>query len=272
MTIEEGLDDLELEDGPVWELGGLRLHIGDAGDEGLDDVAELEGEDEDAAGDGTVAGWQRLASRPITLNPTVNPAAIVPAPEDPLLAVEQVLDELRKVVSPLPNRRQARLLRWRRGAGPAKRIAVRPAKGQPLQIPGGRSRVSYGQFGVTLRLEAPDPVILSDHFHTETFTAGETKTIVNAGSFTAVRPGAWWLTAPGGVTIENLDFDEYVRFPSGPLTVSRTRDIVSSVEDYSSGICYGPGDSLFPRWPLLRPGDNTIKASAACTLYWRDTW
>ena len=122
---------------------------------------------------------------------------------------------------------------------------------------------------VVLRVDAPDPVILSDEYHEHTFEAGETYTVTNAGSFTATLPGAWWLEAAGPVTIENLDFDEYVRFPVGPVTVSRSREIDA---DGAYGLCLGPGGTYFPRWPLLRPGDNTIKASAACTFRWRDTW
>lgn len=264
MPLEAGLGAL---DEGTWELGGLALRVATAGDDGLDDVAELEGEDADGAGDGAIAGDQRLSSRPIDLQLSFEPLTGEVTDEMHSTLAAQI-DELRKVVSPLPDRSQTRLLRWRRRGEPAKRIAVRPARGKPLTLPGDWRRLTAAQVTPKLRLEAPDPVILSDEYHTVTFTAGETKIIANAGSFCAVLPGSWWLAADGPVVIENLDHGEYVQFPVGPVTVTRSREIVAS----SYGLCYGPASTLFPRWPLLRPGDNTIRASAPCTFNWRDTW
>ncbi|HRW40515.1 MAG TPA: hypothetical protein P5193_03115 [Microthrixaceae bacterium] len=278
MTLEEGLVALE----PLeWELGGRRLKLTERGDEGLDDLAEVENDAEDATGDGEAPGEARLAARPITLysfvhapgdyHVSTNPTGLDPsAPNDPAV-FSAALDEIRMALGLLPNRAGTRLLRWRRAGEVAKRIAVVPAVGKPLAVPGGQARVAEADPSteLTLRLTAPDPVILSDDLHSHTFAAGETFTVVNAGTFTAILPCAWSLVSAGPVTIENLDFDEYVRFPAGPVTVSRDRESVAT-----GAYCeyYGPGDAWFPRWPLLRPGDNTIRASAACTLYWRDTW
>lgn len=266
--LEGDLEPLSDDDELAWELGGLVLHVEGEGDQGLDDTAELEGEDNDAAGDGSVAGDQRLASRPIELSAAVlTPEGF--ADDGTASAFAANLNEIRKVVSPLPDRTQGRLLRWRRAGEPAKRISVRPAKGKPLTVPGGQSRLAFDKAEVKLRLEAPDPVILSDEYHYHDFTAGETYEVINEGSFTADQPTAWWLTSTGGVTIENLDFDEFVRFPGGPLTVGRNRTCETST---TYGLCFGPSSTLIPRWPLLRPGANSIRASAACRFYWRDTW
>ncbi len=268
MPLEVDLEELPDDGENHWELGGLTLEVTTDGDEGLDDLAENEGEDQDAAGDGTISGEQWLASRPVGL--TVRIAAPDgTATDETAAAFAASLHELRVVMSLLPDRTATRLLRWRRVGEPAKRIAVRPAKGRALTVPGDVRRLAYDHADAVLRLEAPDPVVLSDEYHEYVFEAGETATITNAGSFTAVQPSAWWLSADVPVTIENLDHDEYVRFPSGPVTVGRNYDISAPV---SGNLCYGPGSTLYPRWPLLRPGDNTIKASAACTFRWRDTW
>lgn len=275
MTLETGLTALT--EG-TWELGavlagdgtaqpGIELAMAEDGDEGLDDVAEVEDDAEDAAGDGTAAAEQRLSGRPINLSVKIQPAT------GPVLGdhaeFANVLNELRKVLSPLPDRTQTRLLRWRRPGEPAKRIAVLPATGRPLQVPGDWRRI-VGAFAIAkVRLAAPNPIIESDELHSHTFTAGSTATITNDGSITAVLPTSWQLTSAVPVTLENVDFDEYVRFPVGPVTVSQRRVVDASG---SFGIYYGPGGTWFPRWPLIRPGDNEFRASAACTLSWRDSW
>jgi hypothetical protein len=156
-----------------WELGGLRWGDIDpetglcpttTGDEGLDDVSELLAEDTPLNGDGSVAAFGRLAPRAITLR-------VGYSGTDEGLA--DMLDALRKVISPLPNRRATRLLRWQRLGEPAKRIAVQPAVGKPLTVPGDEARLKYGTAKeIVIRLTAPDPVILSDVRHDEAFTAG----------------------------------------------------------------------------------------------------
>jgi hypothetical protein len=159
-----------------WELGGLRY--GDitapdpdlglcptvTGDEGLDDVSELLAEDTPLNGDGSVAAFGRLAPRAITLR-------VGYAGTDEGLAA--ALAALRMVISPLPNRRATRWLRWQRVGEPAKRIAVQPAVGKPLTVPGDEARLKYASAReIVIRLTAPDPVILSDVRHDEAFTAG----------------------------------------------------------------------------------------------------
>jgi len=253
-----------------WELGGLRWStIGESGDQGLDDLAETEDDAEDAPVDGAVGGRVRLTPRAIAIPrwfaPDVNDLG------DRAEALADELDALRAVMSPLPDRTSTQLLRWRRRGEVAKRISVRPAVGKPLDgLIGDRNRLLHDSTPVTLRLTAPQPVILSDVWHEETFTAGETKTIHNAGTLTAVQPIAWWIESTTAVTIEHMTYtDEYIRFPSGP--VSTTRDLTIDATG-GFGLCWGRNSSPFPKWPLLRPGDNPIKASAACTFRWRDTW
>lgn len=267
--LEEGLASLDEMEA---ELGGFTLDLQAPGDSeaivGVDDPGEVEDDEQEGAGDGTVAGHQRLASRAIQV--IHRPDAGTSEDLDTRAATfADSLNELRKVMSPLPDRTQTRLFRWRLYGEPAKRIAVRPAKGQPMSVPANWRRLVQSHADVLLRLDAPDPVILSDEYHEHIFEAGETYTVVNAGSFTATLPCAWWLEADGDVAIENLDYGEYVRFTDGPLTVARDREIVGAT---SFGKCFGPDGSYFPRWPLLRPGNNTIRASAACTFRWRDTY
>ena len=251
-----------------WELGGFRwgdldeeddtgVCAAEAGDEGLDDVSELLAEDTPLAVDGSTAAFGRLAPRPISLW-----LGFSGTPEE----LEDVLDALRLVTSPLPNRRATRLLRWRRIGGVAKRIAVQPAVGKPITVPSGYQRLLQGQVvPIQIRLTAPDPVILSDVRHDEAFTAGSTITCVNAGTFTALHPCGWEATFPGACTIENLDHGEGVSFSAG-ATVSRDRSL-------TAGVASRPNGRLLPLWPLLRPGDNDIRVSGgSATFSWRDTW
>lgn len=250
-----------------WELGGFRwgedvdpdtgVCVAEAGDEGLDDVSELLAEDTPLNGDGSTTTSGRLAPRPINLW-----LGFSGTPEE----LEDVLDAIRLVTSPLPNRHATRLLRWRRAGGVAKRIAVQPAVGKPLIVPSGYARLVQGQaVPIQVRLTAHDPVILSDLRHDEDFTSGETVNCVNAGTFTAVHPCAWSATFPGAVTVENLDHGEGVTF-SEAATVERDRSL-------TAGLASRPNGRLLPRWPLLRPGDNDIRATGgAMTFSWRDTW
>lgn len=265
MPLEPGLSALTEHQ---WELGGLPLRIAEPGDEGLDDITEVEpGDDTDSTADGEPSAAQRLAARSIVLNVGLSnlPAGSLSGAE----VFARELNELRKVLSPLPNRRATRMLRWRRIGEPAKRLLVQPAT-RPLVVPGDRARISWQHADhLVIRLEAPDPIVLSDEYHEHVFSGAGTTTIDMAGSFTAVNPTAWWLTSPGPVTVENVTYGEYVRFPSA-VTVSRNREVIGSGGTYS--LAYGPGSTLFPRWPLIRPGEQTIRVSAPCTLRWRDTY
>ena len=268
MSLEAGRTALE--EG-TWELGGLGLPaagIGVVYDDGLDDVGEVEGEGEDLAGDGTTPGHLRLTSRPVTLG--LSTRAPSTSDEDPFgdESYADLMHQLRIVCSLPPNRTGSRLLRWRRHGEIAWRLWVQPGPGKPLTVPGDEARIVYNNADLVVRATAPNPVIVSDELHTVTFSAGETKSIENLGSLTAVFPWAWSLSAPGAVTLEHLDFDEYVRFPAGPVTVSTDGEIVAPG---TYGLAYGPAGSIGPRMPLLRPGVNHIRASAACTFSWRDT-
>lgn len=256
------------------ELGGLKLRMAaDDTDDGLDDVSEVEGEDDEGGLDGGPAISLELKPRPITLRvyPQIGPTDLLTAAEVYALWA----NELRKVMSPLPDRAQTRTLRWRRPGEVTKRIEVQPAVGRALQMPTGRSALQYfnPDQPATLRLTAPDPVVLSDAVHSETFTAGQTKTLVNAGSFTAVSPMAWALASPagtGGLIVEHLDFGEYIAFPARPLLISRQQGIYGPAGTY--GVAYGRDLSPFPSWPVLRPGNNSIRCSAPATIQWRDSW
>jgi hypothetical protein len=263
----EPLDELE------YELGGLRFKIGDAGDEGLDDIPEVEGDDEAGAGDGAHPAYQRLASREIKLTIPIAENGTGDTVEE---RFAQFLHQLRIVLSPLPDRYATRLLRFRRLGEVAKRIAVRPATGQkPLTVKGAdgtaRARLQFSHAVAEVYLEAFEPAILSDLLHREELVANTPTEIVNAGSFCSVLPTNWALdyagTAP--LVLEHLDFDEYMRFPAGPLTVS-TRLEIEGPGTY--GLVYGPGGQVLVDPILLRPGANSIRASQACTFDWRDTW
>lgn len=267
MPLDPGLTPLEEHE---WELGGLKLKIVEPGDEGLDDLPEVEPEDDtDSVADGEPTSRQRLAPRSITLNVGLSnlPAGLLTGPE--VFAHE--LNELRKVLSPLPNRRATRLLRWRRIGEAPKRLIVQPGT-RPLTTPGDRARISWQHAErLVIRLEAADPIIQSDEYQEHTFSGPfpSTLSVDMAGSFTAVNPTAWSLTSPGAVTLENVTYGEFVRFPAS-ATVSRNREVIGGSGTYS--LAYGPGSTLFPRWPLLRPGVQTIRASAPCTFRWRDTY
>jgi len=268
MALEPGLDPMEMFE---WELGGLRWNaVHEDGDEGLDDIAETEDDAADAGLDGITGGRQRLTARPITINRWFAPPDADGDEAARAVELAAELDALKVVMSPLADRSALRLLRWRRRGEPAKRIAVKPATGKPLTIPGDRRKLLNDRARVVMRLTAPDPVILSDEYHQVTFTAGQTHTIVNAGTFEAVQPIAWWLTSEVPVTIEHLDFtDEWIRFPVGPVTVGRDLSIDAP---NAYGLCFGRDSDPFPLWPILRPGANRIRASAPCTFSWRDTW
>lgn len=273
-TLEAEYDAL---DELVWELGGLALDVTVDGDEGFDDVGEIDGDDQEANLDGMVPGELRLSSREVQV--TTGIATGGPGVDDFDTAHESfaaTLQSLREVMAPLPDRTAMRILRFRRLGEVAKRIYVRPSRGRPLTVPGDEARLKFGSTDqIMLRLNAPDPIIYSDVLHTETFTANETIQIDNLGSLTS-RLLVWSVEAAGTVTITHEDYpDEEITFPSsGAVTVSRTPGTVTPEIDADGtyGLAHGPGSSLFPRWPLLRPGPNNITASAACTFAWRDTW
>lgn len=277
MSLEDGLEPLE--EGDV-EIGGLRLRIDVEGDDGLDDLPEVEGDTADAAGDGEDAGEQRFASREVTLKVSLRPVdgsgPVEPGDHDWLAAQ---LNELRKVTTLLPDRRQTRLLRFRRRGEIAKRGWYLPPRGKPLQVPGGQERQAFANAVATVRLVLPKPFLFSDELHSHTFAAGETAPIVNAGSQAMVKPSSWRLTAPGAVTLEHLGDgepggatypSEYLRFPGpGALTVSEDYEIQTPT---TYNIVEGRAGSWHPTWICLRPGVNLIRASAPCTIWWRDSF
>lgn len=251
-----------------WDLGGLRkTSLGESGLSGLDDLSEIAADEQASGGDGDVPGHQRVTARSVDLSFWLDGTS-TPGDLDEVFAAE--LQDLRKVLSPLPDRTATRLLRWRLRGEVAKRLWVRPATGRPLTIPGNRQRLLYDSGEAKIRLTAPDPTIYSDVYHEVIFEAGETKTIVNAGSLTAVQPIAWWITSPGPVAIEHLDYpSEYIRFPTATTT---TRALGIQGAGGTWGLATARNNSMLLQWPLLRPGENRIKASAACTFRWRDTW
>lgn len=280
--IEAGLTPLPVpttgDSATIYELGGLRLR--GAGDAGLDDLGENEGQEDEAAGDGRSPLELAMSPRAIELTVSVvakpDPAISDPSDEDVAEAFAASLHEIKKVMALLPHRQGERLLRWRRLGEPARRLMVQPALGRSLQlignIDGAEGKVDrqvLWNMVAKLRLTAADPIITSDLHHGAVFTAGQTQTIHNAGVLAAVQPTNWWLEAPAGTVIENLDTGEYVNFPAGPVTVGRDRLI--SGPDGTYGQCSGRAGAFFPQWPVLYPGDNHIKATKACTLYWRDT-
>ncbi|MCU1356379.1 MAG: hypothetical protein JWM89_1797 [Acidimicrobiales bacterium] len=270
MTLEDELDPLT---GDLnWSLGGLRLGEGAyrvVTDEGLEGF-EIETEDGDTAGDGAEPGYQRLAPRAVTLTLNVVPPAASDAVRKAAMSV--AMHDLALVINPLEDRINARrMLRWTRAGEPAKRLYYRPANGQALAIAGTQRRLQYHDADIVVRLECADPIIVSDEYEDFEFAAGETIPITNAGTLTAVLPTAWELTGDTTVRLQHLDHPrEDITFPSwADLTVSRTLEIVA-LGTYN--IAHGPGNNPFPLWPVLRPGVNNIKASAACTLRKWDTF
>lgn len=271
-TLEEGLTELEELD---WDLGGYVLLANDAigvvYDEKLDSVGEVSSNDTEGTGDGVTPGLQRIESRTPTIGLSVVPQEATDAERS--AAIRDVLNDLRLVLSPLPNRYDGtRLLRWRRKGEPAKRLWYRPGPGEPLTVPGDMARLVYNAADLLCHVEAPDPTIYSDLLHTVTLPAGEEVEVVNAGSLTAREPNLGWSLScsnAGGVTLTNVTYSASWRFPAGPVTVSPQLDIVAPG---TYGIVTGPGSTLFPAPMGLRPGVNVLRATAECTFSWRDTY
>ena len=264
-TIEDGL--VPLEEGQV-ELGGVMLS-----DyrpillEGLEDISDLDGDDQDLAGDGVYVGFQRL--KPLQINATfdLREGGTGPSPET-AAATAAALKAMRMALRPLPYSPATRLLRWRLQGEPAKRLRVK-GSGKPFAVSGDQKRRIFDNPEVTVRLEAPNPVATSDLLHTYEFAADETAVIPNAGDYTARYPVAWSLAADTGVTLSHVDFAaEVFSVPAGPVTVNPDLEVIGPG---TYGVCYGAGGNWLPNPPLLRPADNHIYASAACTFSWRDT-
>lgn len=266
MTLEAGLTALPaVDDVGIYLLDGHELHpVHGSSIEGLEDTGEVEVDGDGAgAGDGEAAGRMRLGPRAVTFPHTHKNGEMTFA-ED--------LHELRLRLAPTPSRSGAgslRLFRWRMPGEYAKRLWYRPAVGKALMVPGDAQRLLWGEGARVIRIVAPDPVVVSDEFHSVTFAAGQTRTITNEG-FMASKV-SWWLEgAPAGTAIEHLDFpNEYVRFPNGPVTTTPSRGVYGPAGTY--GVVKGRGSTSLFQWPMLRPGPNQIKASKACTFYWRHT-
>lgn len=276
-TYEEDLDEL---DELTWILGGCQLDVTRDGDEGFDDNGEVESDDHAAPMDGVIPGQQRLTSREVSVTVSISHGDPVIDDDDPAhAALATTLHDLRLVTSLLPDRTATRLLRFRRLGEVGKRMYVRPPRGKSLTVPGDEARLKFAHAEqVVVRMEAPEPTIYSDALHSITFDANETLILPNAGSFTAKAPLIpWTLDAEGTVTLTNEDYPtESITFPSsGHLHVSHapgSQDFEIAAHGGVYGKCRGPGGRVAPLLPLLRPGDNHITASAACTITWRDTW
>lgn len=260
-----------------WQViaGGVDLtDLGIARIEGLEDIVELTGDAPATAGDGAHPAAQRLLTRHLTITIDPHPSA-TPADLDGWAAwANSVVDQAKIAVSPLPNREALRLLRFRLPGYPeARRLSYRPASGRrAIEIATTRERVTFARPAIVMNLEAPNPVIVSDFRHDLTLAANETATITNAGTHTAVLPTAWGATANGPLTVRHLDYSESVRVAgsgAGTRTILTSRAV--SGPGTRLALSADPGVAV-PRWPLLRPGDNRIQVSAACTFRWRDTF
>ncbi len=274
MTLEEGLDPVPTPF--AWVLDGLDLddEFGVVYDEGLEGF-EVENEDGDTAADGSAMGWQRLTSRHVTLGISVAPEGASDA--ERATAIDAALDTLEQRVNPLPNRNSGlRMLRYRRSGGPAKRLYYRAANGQALSIVGDEARIKFNRADVVIRLDCPDGIRVSDEYEDITFTAGQTRTVTNAGTLAAVGPVGYTLTASSTLRLQNLTYGGDITFqsPGGALTVSRTYEIHGTATGGGRtwGLCTGTGGRPVVDPVVLYPGDNSIKASAACTLRKWDTW
>src|SRR5690606_27543225 len=90
--------------------------------------------------------------------------------------------------------------------GVAKRFLYRPAPGVPLVVPGSVEYLVFSHAEITARIKAHDPYLYSDAAVETEFTAGETKTLANAGTVTATGVsssslGAMsWSITSGGCT------------------------------------------------------------------------
>ena len=280
MALESGLDPLV---GP-WQvllddLGGDAVDLTALGItliEGLEDVPEIDADDAETAGDSDHLGNQRLTSRELTITVTPRPTD----EDDPADWTEEewadwaqaAAETVKAAIAPQPDRSKLRMLRFiLPGMAQARRLYYRPAVGRPLRIVTTVESVLFARKTLEVRLDCPDPIVVSDEYHSQTFTAGQTHTLVNAGTFCGVNPTGWWLEAPGPVRIEHLDWPgESIVLPAGPVTVSRHREV--SGPGGRSDVTSGNPANWLPGWPLMRPGENRFKASAACTIFWRDQW
>lgn len=230
--------------------------------DGVDDMAELRGEEAAGVVDGEHPGQQWFQPKSIDID-------LNPRPEDTDATVT-FNDALRRAIAPRGNRSETVLLRWKIAGEPAKRIAVRPAT-KPFSMQGDRQRFALNRPVAAIHLEAPYPCAVSDDFYAYEFEGGDTQTITNEGPFHAVNPTNWWLSYAGTapLRLQNLTTGEELNFPTGPLTVDEHRAVVGP-GTYAEA--YGAGGSWHPRWVLLPPGTSSIKASQPCTFYMRHIW
>lgn len=276
MTLEPGLtpldDDLNL------VLDDLAFYVGMYGVVGIEGLEGLETDtdDGDGAGDGQSMGRQTIPSRQVTIHLNVVPDDASGPARD--AAMDTALHDIGMVMNPLPDRdRGLRMLRYRLLGGVPKRLMYRAANGQAVSIAGDEARIKFAHADITLRVECPYGIILSDEYTDYELVAGVAQDVVNAGNFAALMPPAWELTGTGTVRLQNLTHPYDITFPStGDLTVTRTVSgmaITGEDDDGPTyGMCHGPGNTPFPDPVVLYPGTNSIKASADCTLRVWSTW
>lgn len=256
--------------------------------DGLEDSADLERDEQDATGDGTFGGVQRLADRLVVLTLGYHSDT-----------TEAQKDALRAKASPRVNRQSKRLFRWRHN-GVTKRVEYTPASGRSLAMGGDMVAINYGfAKGNTLRLQVDDPVIYADTPTVLSFsTAGpglssDYDTVTNAGSLTAVSRGSsslgalsWTITAgPSGCTwpfFQHVDhLEEFWMLqealePGDVVTVAPDRIVRVNGARRHATVKGGDGRPM-PLWPAMRPGDNSVRfgsfaGSIDATLTFRSTW
>lgn len=279
LTLEPGLTPLP--DGHQWLLGGLDLaSLGLGVIEDDLNGREVEQDDVDyAVGDGSTPGFQRIPAGTYTIK-----VEMISPPGDSTAraaAMRDIERELELVLNPLPDRTCStvdngglRLLRWRRAGGPAQRLWYRPAHGKAIDIQSDKQRLQFDNGDAVLRIECPDPVKTSDGYELVHFDAGETKTVTNDGTLTAVYPLAWSFFASATAGLQHVDHPEEQILCIAPAgeNVSCPRNL-EIVTDTTAGVAYGQnwGPAMQP--PLLRPGPNPLKAIAgALDLKVWSTW
>lgn len=260
-----------------WQViaGGVDLTaLGITRIEGLEDIVETTGDAPPTGMDGSHPSPQRLMSRKLTITmdplPNVQPGTI----EGWSTWVNNTVDLIKTAFTPLPDRGASRLLRFRLPGYPqARRLTYRPVTGQrPIEIVTSRERVTFARPSIIIRIEALDPVIYSDLRHDLTISANQTATVRNAGTFTAVLPTAWEVTSTSAITVRHLNSGESVRVAGSGSGTRRIRTTRAVSGPGTRLALSGTAGLAVPRWPLLRPGNNSIQPSARCTFSWRDTF
>lgn len=130
-------------------------------------------------------------------------------------------------------------------------------------ITGGRPNirpVSYSSIEWQLSLVALNPFKLGVS-HTETFTAGQTKTLTNAGTFTAYP--IWTTSGSGVVSITNTTTSQTLTastVPSGTAFDTYARTAYTGTTNRYAALASGIN------WPTLAPGANSVTNNGAASL------